>query len=297
MIKATFKVRSYNAFPASNDIFQHEAFVLPMHRGSLITLAKQGDGWEIAHDAKRYHSVQFGNCVWEYIKESYNYDFNELTFILNHKILPEAPSQDALLECMEKDLAIDFSKYNLLIYNRSGGGDYTGLPVAKLTRVHSHVEIDDYYAEQYARSLQYGATNSGVFVGYRDPAGYVYWYKRPFTFALRVTIVEYLKERRVLVGQTSTGEKVQIFLAYWDKDREAVNTGKVDHLIGQTRIVHCQRWLSTPTVRDDESLFVRSAYNSTLYEDVAERDWHALLHDVVDVDTALSDGALLFYPL
>lgn len=298
MIKASFTIGPYSACPKEDGILDRECIIMPAYRGCLITVSRGREGWETVIDRQAVPGTVFGDSLWEYINTHYGYDLNELSFIVNHRSIPETAVKEHLLNTIKNDKPLKWELYHLHVYYRQGSGVSTNLPLVQHEKALLQSDIDDMYAELAERSER-DKQICGMYIARRNPGtNYYRWYRRVFSSVLKVTITGYVPSRRQLIATTGSGKRLLLLVDRYGGERMNINEGNVGHLMGKPCLITYTdlRELPNAELGDHTTKMIANAYNVRLVMD-NDIDWEAHLHGVIDIETALAQGSLLFREL
>ena len=185
MIKAFYTVRPFDALVKNEaGTFEDDTKAYPIYAGSLITVINAGGehdpNWLVRWDKETASVPEFGERLFRYILNKYDYEFNEISVVMRHKVITNHKSLYGLTERIANDEPIDFDCYDFFVYSVIGHGRVSNLPMVKGVSVDNEWELLEHFQE-LAASTEHEEYNKGPIglwisqMQYSD--GYTHWYR------------------------------------------------------------------------------------------------------------------------
>jgi hypothetical protein len=298
MIKAKFAIMPYSLCPKEDPFLDRECLIMPMYRGQLITVNRTLNGWETSISRQAINGTVFGQSLRDYIADRYGYDLSELSFILNHRSVPDIVAREHLIAAIQHDQPLDWNLYRMYVYYRAGNGSSATLPLVPQRTAVTQYDIDDYYAE-LAKQKEENNDITGMYVARKAVGTHQYrWHWRQFTYAIKVMINGFTTHQRTLMAETCAGKPLLLTVDAFDPIRNNLTSERVRVLIGQYCLVTYVDSREVPDQHygDRVNRLITRLYNVRIVDN-SDIDWPLALHGAVNVDAALAEGALLFHDL
>ena len=185
MIKAFYSVRPFNALVKDEQgVYNDSTKAYPIYAGTFVTLINTGgehDPVWLARCGKESAQVpEFGERLFRYILNKYDYEILEISLILRHKVLLNHKSLYSLSGRIMEDDVVDFDCYDIFVYSVIGHGRVTNLPMVKGTAVNNELELLEYFQDLAAENekAEYNKSVIGCWISQMQHTdGYTHWYR------------------------------------------------------------------------------------------------------------------------